>query len=85
MEGNLTPAVGESHRSGFHRVGFHRAGIHGVAMFNDFKDNRVYALAWVFTAIALAFAVAINIHVRSLGEIRGNPSPQNSGNLSSSR
>jgi hypothetical protein len=54
-------------------------------MFNDFKDNRTYALAWVFTAIALTFAIAINVHVHSIGKTRGVSTPQNSGNLSSSR
>ncbi len=54
-------------------------------MFDDFKDNRVYALAWVLTAVALAFAVAVNVEVQNMGKTRGVSVPQNSGNLSSSR
>jgi hypothetical protein len=54
-------------------------------MFDDFKDNRTYALAWVLTAVALAFAIAVNVHVTQGLQPRGNSSPQNSGNLSSSR
>jgi hypothetical protein len=74
------PAVGESHRSGFHRV-----GIYGVAMFNDFKDNRTYALAWVLTLVTLTFAVAVNVEVQNMGKTRGVSVPEKSGNLSSSR
>jgi hypothetical protein len=54
-------------------------------MFNDFKDNRVYALIWLLTLITLAFAVAVNVEVQNMGKTQGNSSPQNSGNLSSSR
>jgi hypothetical protein len=48
-------------------------------MFNDFKDNRTYALAWVFTAVALAFAIAINVHVSQGLQPRGVSVPANSG------
>jgi uncharacterized membrane protein YidH (DUF202 family) len=54
-------------------------------MFNDFKDNRTYALAWLATALALAFAVAVNVEVQNMGKTQGVSTPQNSGNLSSSR
>ena len=48
-------------------------------MFNNFKDNRTYALAWLLTAVALAFAIAVNVHVRNLGVAV----PDKSGNLPS--
>ncbi len=54
-------------------------------MLNNFKDNRVYALTWVLTLVTLAFAIAVNVHVRNLGETQRVPTPLQSGNLPSSR
>jgi hypothetical protein len=43
-------------------------------MFDDFSNNRKYALAWVLLAVLFAFALQINVIVRQ-GAVPGGAVP----------